>query len=92
MPYSEKFALTFLKEIYKDLGGIVICFEDMRLSIEQLYKKYQEFIEANPEFMRLEAFKKLEADLQEIYKTCRFVSNKCTETQYDITDCGAEIN
>ena len=92
MPYSEKLALTFLKEMYKDLDVISIRLENVLSPIEQLYKKYEEFIEANPEFMCSQAFKDLEKDLKEIQQTCKLIHSKCIEAQCDITDCGIGIN
>ena len=92
MPYSEKLALTFLKEMYKDLDIISIRLKNVLSPIAQLYKKYEEFIEANPEFMCSQAFKDLEKDLKELQQICKLICNKCIEAQYDITDCGVEIN
>ena len=92
MSYTEKLALTFLKEMYKDLDVISIRLENVLFPLEQLHKKYAEFINENPEFKQSQAFKNLEQDLKEISQNLRFISKKCINAQFDVAECGVEIN
>ncbi len=92
MPYFEKMAIAFLKEMNLEAQQILNEAEHLSLLVEQLHKKYSEFIEKNPDLTRSEAFKILEKDLKNLQQTCRFVSNDCKDICHGISDCGVELN
>ena len=76
MSYSEKLAITFLKEMYSDIEKILNNSEQLLFLVESIYKKYGGFVELNPDVTRSEAFKALGNDLRNLYRACGVICNE----------------
>ena len=91
-PYSEKFALAFLKDMGLEMENILKRAEGVSAAVERLHRDYVQFIEDNPDISHLEAFKNLEKDLRSLCQTCRFVPKDCMDVRYAIAECGIALN
>ena len=92
MSYSEKLTVSFLKEMHTELGQITDTVEHILFLIDNLNKKYNEFVKENPGSSSPEAFKCLKDELKNLFKTCGFFRAECVEAQNKIADCSVELN
>jgi archaellum component FlaC len=91
-PYSEKFALAFLKDMGLEMENILKQAQSVTEAVERLHRDYIHFIEDNPDISHLEAFKNLERDLRSLCQTCRFVPKDCQDVRHSIAECGIALN
>ena len=91
-PYSEKFALAFLKDMGLEMENILKQAQNVSEAVERVHRDYIQFIEDNPDISHLEAFKNLERDLRSLCQTCRFVPKDCQDVRHSIAECGIALN
>ena len=91
-PYSEKFALAFLKDMGLEMENILKQAQSVTEAVERLHRDYVQFIEDNPDISHLEAFKNLERDLRSLCQTCKFVPKDCQDVRHSIAECGISLN
>lgn len=82
----------FLKELNAEVEKILSDTEHVAFLAKQLYKRYDEWVEANPDISRSESFKNLEKDIKLLYQTCTFVAQDCVDVRQSIVDCNTELN
>ena len=92
VPHSQKFALSFLKDVGVEMEGILKQAQSVSEAVERLHRDYVQFIEDNPDISHLEAFKNLEKDLRSLCQTCRFVPKDCQDVRHSIAECGVVLN
>jgi len=92
VPYSEKFALAFLKEMGLEMENILKQAESVTEAVERLQRDYIQFIEDNPDISHLEAFKNLEKDLRGLCQACKFIPKDCQDVRHSIAECGIALN
>jgi len=92
VPHSQKFTLSFLKDVGLEMESILKQAESVSEAVERLHRDYVQFIEDNPDISHLEAFKNLEKDIRSLCQTCKFIPKDCQDVRYSITECGVAIN
>jgi hypothetical protein len=83
---------TFLKELNAEVEKILSDSEHIVFLAEQLYKRYDQWIEENPDISRSESFKNLEKDIRALYQTSTFMSQDCVDVRHSIAQCLVELN
>ena len=92
MNQPELQAVYFLKELGTEVEKILTDAEHIAFLAKQLYKRYNEWVEINPDISRSESFKNLEKDIISLSHTCAFVAQDCEDVRQSIVDCDTELN
>jgi len=92
MNQSEIQDVHFLKELRTEVEKILNDAEHIAFLAKQLYKRYNEWIETNPDISRSESFKNLAKDIVSLSHTCAFVAQDCEDVRQSIVDCDTELN
>ena len=92
MNQSELQAIPFLKQLRTEVEKILGDSEHIAFLAKQLYKRYNEWVEINPDISRSESFKNLEKDIVSLSHTCAFVAQDCEDVRQAIVDCDTELN
>ena len=89
---AKQMAISFLKELDGDIVDILNEVEPVVVLVEQLYRKYNDWLESNLDISRSEGFKALEKDIKSLQQTCKFLNNDCLDVRHSISDCSVECN
>ena len=92
MSNDKTTAIGFLKELDFEIEKILNDSESIIFLTEQLYKRYNDWLEDNPDISRSEGFKNLGKDIRTLYQTCKFINTDCYDIRHSITDCQTDLN
>lgn len=92
MNQNKQQAISFLKELDKQVEAILNDSESIILLVKRIYDCFDEWLEQNPDISRTEGFRNLEKDVRTLFQTCRFITKDCVDIRHSINDCSVELN
>ena len=89
---TKHLAIGFLKELDMAVADILNESQHILSLVEQLYRTYNDWVDANIDISRSEGFKNLEKDIKSLVQTCKFLENDSLDVRHSISDCSVEHN
>ena len=92
MNQDKQQAISFLKRLDAEVEQLLNDSEGIIFLAERLYRRFEQWVEQNPDVSRSEGFKNLEKDIRTLFQTCQFVAKDCIDARHSIVDCSTELN